>query len=254
MSRTPRRATASQLPRPFPTLRSPCSAHPGAPVRAGGFAWAVGRWRCSGSRSADERIVEHGSVEHGDREPDESCRVGDDGVVWRFGPAEGEGEGYDQPPRGYNDADDAVDECQLGYAASAEHDDLRLRHSAIPVCLPPPGSLMTQDCQQRADSAAADTMLRAQPLLLRGGMELIPARNGRVSRSRIRIGQRHHTQDRTQAPHKPGQYCVAPHPPRWPRRRRREQASQKARTAKLARTRDLAAAVNWPCPTVVVGP
>jgi hypothetical protein len=40
----------------------------------------------------------------------------------------------------------------------------------------------------------ADTALLAQPLLPRGGMELIPARNGRVSRSRIWIGHRHHTQ------------------------------------------------------------
>jgi len=173
-------------------------------------------------------------------------------------------------PRGYNDADDAVDECQLGYGGSpAEHDrflhhcarsaDLgqpaarqcgricradhigcqdreqaplgrhgvrpaeghgrtaaagrfapcwlrypatfcrARRHRTMPTANPGlsprrQAVLMTQDCQHRADSAGADTMLRAQPLLLRGGMELIPARNGRVSRSRIRIGQRHHTQ------------------------------------------------------------
>jgi len=73
------------------------------------------------------------------------------------------------------------------------------RHGTMPTANPGlsprrQAVLMTQDCQHRADSAGADTMLRAQPLLLRGGMELIPARNGRVSRSRIRIGQRHHTQ------------------------------------------------------------
>jgi hypothetical protein len=44
------------------------------------------------------------------------------------------------------------------------------------------------------DAQPGIAALRAQPLLPRGGMGLIPARNGRVSRSRIRIGHRHHTQ------------------------------------------------------------
>jgi len=44
MSRAPRRATASQLPRPSPTLRSPCSAPPGGAGTGRRFAWAVARW------------------------------------------------------------------------------------------------------------------------------------------------------------------------------------------------------------------